>query len=158
MADDFGLPKTAVLDAASSFGLLGQAAGVTGKPLADMSTNLTGLAADAMSFYNVPLEQALGDFSSALSGESEPVKKYGVLMNEAAVQTEALAMGIVKPVANTKALAAAQLNAKVAQDAYTKAVEKHGPKSIEAQKAQASLAAAQDKVKAAAKGTVPALT
>ena len=158
MADQFGLPKTAVLDAASSFGLLGQAAGLSGKPLANMSTDLTSLAADAMSFYNVPLEQALGDFTSALSGESEPVKKYGVLMNEAAVQAEALAMGIAKPVKNTKALADAQLGAKIATEAYNKAVKDHGVKSLEAQKAQAALGKANDKVAAAAKGTVGPLT
>lgn len=158
MADDFGLPKTAVLDAASSFGLLGQAAGISGKPLADMSTGLTSLAADAMSFYNVPLEQALGDFSSALAGESEPVKKYGVLMNEASVQAEALAMGIAKPVKNTKALADAQLGAKIATEAYNVAVKKHGVNSLEAQKAQSALSKANDKVAAAAKGTVGPLT
>lgn len=158
MADDFGLPKTAVLDAASGFGLLGQAAGVTGKPLADMSTGLTSLAADAMSFYNVPLEQALGDFTSALSGESEPVKKYGVLMNEAAVQAEALALGLAKPVVNQKALGQAQIAAMAAQDRYTKAVKKYGHGSTEAAVAQAALFKAQDKVKDAAKGTVGPLT
>lgn len=158
MADKFGLPKTAVLDAASSFGLLGKAAGINGPALSKMSTGLAGLAADASSFYNVPLEQALGDFTSALSGESEPVKKYGVLMNEAAVQTEALALGIVKPVKNTQKLTAAQVNAKAAQLAYSEAVKKHGKDSIEAQKAQVKLAAAQDKVKAAAEGSVPPMT
>lgn len=96
MADSFGLPKTAILDATSQFGLLGKAAGLSGGPLSGMSTGLAQLAADASSFYNVPLEQALGDFSSALSGESEPVKKYGVLMNETAVQAEAVALGIAK--------------------------------------------------------------
>jgi hypothetical protein len=158
MADKFGLPKAAVLDAASSFGLLGKAAGINGPALSKMSTGLAGLAADASSFYNVPLEQALGDFTSALSGESEPVKKYGVLMNEAAVQTEALALGIVKPVKNTQKLSAAQVNARAAQLAYSEAVKKHGKDSIEAQKAQVKLAAAQDKVKAAAEGSVPPMT
>lgn len=95
-AKKFGLNKTAMLDAASGFGLLGQAAGITGAPLTTMSTKLTNLAADAASFYNVPMEQALADFGSALSGESEPVKKYGVLMNEAAVGAEAMRLGISK--------------------------------------------------------------
>lgn len=158
MADKFGLPKTAVLDAASSFGLLGQAAGITGTPLAKMSTGLAGLAADAASFYNVPLEQALGDFSSALAGESEPVKKYGVLMNEAAVQTEALALGIVKPVKNTKTLASAQVAARIAQEKYNAAVKDHGKGSSAAQAASLALGKAQDAVAKAAKGTVPALT
>lgn len=158
MADDFGLPKTAMMDAASSFGLLGSAAGLAGKPLADMSTGLAGLAADATSFYNVPLDQVLNDFSSALSGESEPVKKYGILMNEAAVQAEALALGLVKPTQNSAALTKAQTMAGIAQNKYNEAVKKHGKNSDEAKKAQLALAGAQDKVALAAEGIVPPLT
>jgi hypothetical protein len=158
MADKFGLPKAAVLDAASSFGLLGKAAGVQGPQLANMSTGLATLAADATSFYNVPLEQALADFGSALSGESEPVKKYGVLMNEAAVTAEALALGLVKPAVASDKLKAAQIAASLAQKDYNKAVKEHGKGSDEAKKASLALGKAQDAVAAAAKGTVPPLT
>lgn len=94
MADSFGLPKTAILDAASGFGLLGNAAGLAQEASAGMSTQLATLAADASSFYNVPLEEALGAIQSGLIGEAEPMRKFGVLMNEAAVQAKALELGV----------------------------------------------------------------
>lgn len=158
MADKFGLPKAAVLDAASSFGLLGKAAGLQGKELSSMSTGLATLAADATSFYNVPLDQALADFGSALSGESEPVKKYGVLMNEAAVEAEALALGLLKPTVNADKLRDAQVKARDAQAKYTAAVKEHGPKSLEAEKAEIALQKANDAVTAATKGKIGKLT
>lgn len=96
MADSFGLPKTAILDAASSFGLLFKGAGMAASGSADLANSLSNLAADASSFYNVPLEQALEDFRSGLVGESEPMRKYGVLLSEAQVQQEAYRMGIAK--------------------------------------------------------------
>lgn len=94
MADSFGLPKTAILDAAAGFGLLGNAAGLAQDASAGMSTQLASLAADASSFYNVPLEEALGAIQSGLIGEAEPMRKFGVLMNDAAVQAKALEMGV----------------------------------------------------------------
>lgn len=94
MADDFGIVKTTALDAASGFGLLGSAAGIVGDPLAQMSTGLAQAAADASSFYNVPLEDALAAIKSGLVGEAEPLRAYGVLLNDAAVQAKAMEMGI----------------------------------------------------------------
>ena len=96
LAKKFGLNKTEMTAAASGFGLLGQAVGITGAPLAKMSTGLTQLAADAMSFYNVPMDQALADIKSGLVGQSEPLLKYGVILNETAVKAEAVRLGLVK--------------------------------------------------------------
>lgn len=96
MADKFGLPKRAILDAAGSFGLIAKASGLAQAPAAKMSTELAKLAADASSFYNVPLEEALLAIQSGLVGEAEPMRRFGVLLNEAAVKTEALTLGLVK--------------------------------------------------------------
>lgn len=96
MADKFGLPKRAILDAAGSFGLIAKASGLAQAPAAKMSTELAKLAADASSFYNVPLEEALLAIQSGLVGEAEPMRRFGVLLNEAAVKTEALRLGLVK--------------------------------------------------------------
>ncbi|MCV6900945.1 hypothetical protein OE165_28330, partial [Escherichia coli] len=54
-------------------------------------------ADDASSFYNVPLESALEKIRSGLVGEAEPLRAFGVLLSEAAVKQQALAMG-VRPV------------------------------------------------------------
>lgn len=96
LAKSFGLNKQVILDAASSVGLIGKAAGLAGKPLADFSEGLTRIAADASSFFNVPLEEALLAIRSGLVGETEPLRRFGVLLNETAVQGEAVALGLAK--------------------------------------------------------------
>lgn len=96
MAKDFGIPKTQILDAASSIGLIGKASGLSQKDAAGMSTQLAKMAVDASSFYNVPLEEALGAIRSGLVGEAEPMRRFGVLLNAQAVDAEAARLGLQK--------------------------------------------------------------
>ena len=96
MARDFGLPKTQILEAASGIGLVGKASGLAQADAAKLGSKMAGLAADASSFYNVPLDEALAAIQSGLVGEAEPLRKYGVLLSEAAVQEEAVRLGIAK--------------------------------------------------------------
>lgn len=96
MADQFGISKTTFLDAASGIGLVGKAAGLTQGAAAGLSTDFARLAADASSFYNVPIEEALAAMKSGLVGESEPMRQFGVLLSEAAVQQEAYRLGLAK--------------------------------------------------------------
>lgn len=96
MAAAYGLPKRAILDAAASIGLVGKAAGQSQAQSADMAATMAKLAADASSFYNVPLDQALEKIRSGLVGESEPLRAFGVLLSEEAVEAEALALGLAK--------------------------------------------------------------
>ena len=93
MAQAFGIPKKEFLDAAAAFGLIGQGAGMAEKDAAQMSTTLAKLAADASSFYNVPVDQALEKIRSGLVGEAEPLRAFGVMLTEDAVKAKALAMG-----------------------------------------------------------------
>jgi len=96
MADAFGYPKKTFIDAAASLGLIGKAAGQTQTQAAAMGADFSKLAADVSSFYNVPLDEALQAIRSGLVGESEPLRRYGVLLSEAAVQSEAARMGIAQ--------------------------------------------------------------
>lgn len=96
MADQFGISKAVYLDAASGIGLIGKAAGLTQKDAAGLSNNFAQLAADASSFYDVPITEALDAMKSGLVGESEPMRRFGVLLNEAAVQNEAYRLGLAK--------------------------------------------------------------
>ena len=79
MAASFGLPKKAMLDASASIGLVGKASGQTKAEAAAMSVSMANLAADASSFYNVPLEEAMEKIRSGLVGEAEPMRAFGVL-------------------------------------------------------------------------------
>ena len=64
-------------------------------PTTALSMAMVGLARDAESFHNVPLSQALGAIESGLIGEYEPLRQFGVLLNEDKVAAKALEMGLV---------------------------------------------------------------
>ena len=59
-----------------------------------MSQQLTGLAIDLASFNNMTDSDVLRDLHAALTGSSEVMKKYGVIVNETAVKQEMLNQGI----------------------------------------------------------------
>ena len=95
-AKSLGIANQEALDFAATFGGLGKMAGQTGEDLGRFSTDLVTLTADMASFNNAnPAEVALA-LGAALRGESEPIRKYNVLINDAAVKAEAMAMGLYK--------------------------------------------------------------
>jgi hypothetical protein len=89
-ATSLGQSKQQAIEAASTFGNLFVALKVGQRPAADMSTAMVKLASDLASFNNADPSQVLEDLRSGLLGESEPLRKYGVALNEAAVQQEAM--------------------------------------------------------------------
>jgi hypothetical protein len=95
-AESIGQSKQAALDAASTFGGLAKGIGLSSDESADFSIKLTTLASDLASFGNTSPEEAVLALGSALRGESEPIRKYNVLLNEAAIKGEAYASGIAK--------------------------------------------------------------
>ena len=97
--DSLGLSQQAALDASSTFAVFAQSAGLSGKDLSAFSGDLVTLSADFASFYNTSPEQAITAIGAALRGESEPIRKYNILLNDATLRQRALTIGIVK---NTK--------------------------------------------------------
>ncbi len=89
-----GLSRRAAVDAAVTFGTFGKAAGLTGENLATFSTDLTQLAGDLASFRNTSTDEAITAIGAALRGESEPIRQYGVLLDDATLKQEALELGI----------------------------------------------------------------
>lgn len=63
-------------------------------PAAELSKEFAVLTEDLGSFKNLSSEVARQKIFSGLSGESEPLKAVGVLMNEAAVKAKALELGL----------------------------------------------------------------
>lgn len=96
MADRFGSVRNETLNAASSMGLILQAAGQTKDKSADLSIQLVKLADDMKSLYHIPLEDALRKIQSGLVGQSRPLREYGVLLSAAAVNAELVAAGVQK--------------------------------------------------------------
>jgi hypothetical protein len=95
-AKQFGQSKQQAIDAAASFGVFGKSAGLTGQDLSKFSTDLVALSADLASFGNTTPEEAALALGAALRGEAEPIRRFGVLMDEATLKQEALAMGLIE--------------------------------------------------------------
>lgn len=91
-----GQTQQQALDAAATFGVFGKSAGLQGKALSDFSTEMVTLAADMASFSNTTPDQAIQALGAALRGESEPIRAYGVLLDDASLRQEAVRQGIAK--------------------------------------------------------------
>jgi hypothetical protein len=109
-ATNLGQSKQQALDAAANFAIFGKAAGLSGKALVDFSVGLVALASDLASFNNTTPEDAINAIGAALRGEAEPLRRYGVLLNDATLKVAALELGIYSGVgaltAQQKVLAA----------------------------------------------------
>jgi hypothetical protein len=95
-AKSLGQSETEALKAAGTFGVLGQAAGLTGTDLKDMALQFTTLATDLASFNNTSPEDAVLALGAGLRGEAEPLRRYGILLDDATLRQKALALGLVK--------------------------------------------------------------
>lgn len=93
-ARNLGQSKQAVLDAAGVFGTFGKAAGLAGEDLSTFTTDFITLSTDLASFNNTSPEEAVLAIGAALRGESEPLRRYGVLLNDAVLKQEAMTLGI----------------------------------------------------------------
>ncbi|MFT8313444.1 MAG: phage tail tape measure protein [Clostridium sp.] len=70
--------------------------GLTTDESLKMSEGLTQLSYDMASFYNLKPEEAFEKLKSGISGEAEPLKSLGILVNDTTIKTYAYANGIAK--------------------------------------------------------------
>lgn len=104
-ATSLGLSRRAALDYTGTLGNLLLSTGQSAQASAEMSTTLVQLAADLGSFNNVGTEEALEAIRAGLVGETEPLKRFGINLNDATLRQEALNQGIYD---GTGVLSAAQ--------------------------------------------------
>jgi hypothetical protein len=89
-----GQTQEQALSAAATFAQFGKAAGLSGESLVGFSTELVTLSADLASFNNSTPEQAITAIGAALRGEAEPLRQFGVLLDDATLRARAMEMGI----------------------------------------------------------------
>ena len=93
-ANAFGQSTEQALGAASSIGNMFKAMGMADQESAKMSKTIVELASDLASFNNTPIDDSLVAIGAALRGESEPIRRYGVLLDDATLKAEAFAKGL----------------------------------------------------------------
>lgn len=92
-AKALGRSRYALEEQANAFGLLFTKALPSGEA-AKLSQTFATLAQDLSSFFNVSEADALQKLMSGLSGESEPLRQFGVFLSEAAVEAKAMELGL----------------------------------------------------------------
>lgn len=91
-----GMSQLTAKRMASTFMAMSNGMGIAAESGKDMSLNLTRLAGDMASFYNVEQSIAQTALSSVFTGETESLKKFGVVLTEANLEAFALTQGITK--------------------------------------------------------------
>ncbi len=91
---EFGMSELTAKTIAGRFQAMGTAMGFTQGRMADTSVELTKLTADMASFYNVSQEDVAKSLQSVFTGETEPLRKYGLDLTQATLQEWALKQGI----------------------------------------------------------------
>jgi hypothetical protein len=99
-ASSLGQTKQQALDAAATFATFGKSAGLSGENLSKFSIDFVKLSSDLASFNNTSPEQAINAIGSALRGEAEPLRQYGVLLDDASLRQAALELGIISTTKN----------------------------------------------------------
>ena len=99
-AKSLGQSKQQALDAASTFAVFGKSAGLAGEDLVKFSTDFTVLASDLASFNNTSPDEAITAIGAALRGEAEPLRRFGVLLDDATLRSAALELGIISTTKN----------------------------------------------------------
>lgn len=94
--EQFGLSELMALRYSGTMMSVLNASGVAQRDAAEMSTTLTGLAGDLASFYNISQDNAWEKIMSGMAGEIEPLRRLGINMSVANLESYALSQGITK--------------------------------------------------------------
>ena len=95
-ASTLGMSQSQIINAANTFGTLGKSANLQGDALADFSNKMTDISGNLASFKGGSAEDAIQAVGAALRGEAEPIRRYGVLLDDTTLRQQALAMGLIK--------------------------------------------------------------
>ncbi|MBX3309712.1 MAG: hypothetical protein KF739_04665 [Cryobacterium sp.] len=93
-ASSVGLAKSEYASLATTLGSQLKNMGVPMDQLAGQTNKLVGLGADLAAQFGGSTSDAVSALSSLLRGERDPIERYGVSINEAAVQAKMAEMGL----------------------------------------------------------------
>lgn len=142
----------------NQLGSLYRSFGLNSEAAAKYSEGLMQIAVDLHAATGTDTAQIIDNMTSLMTGGYKAGYKYGIVINEAAVKSKALSMGLVDMAVDQAKVEKATLKVteanKKAADAYTK----YGESSIEYQKAQLAVTDAEKALEEALGGKEVALT
>lgn len=96
--ETYGISKLTAKQTGSTYMAMAKGMGIANEAAAEMSLTLTGLSADMASFYNKEQSVTATALDSIFTGETETLKKFGIVMTEANLQNFAYTQGINKKI------------------------------------------------------------
>jgi len=96
--EQFGIAEGTALDMAALFGDMSTSMGLSVDKAADLSTSLVGLAGDLASFKNMNIEEVTTALNGVFTGETESLKRLGVVMTQVNLEQFAMNQGIEKSI------------------------------------------------------------
>lgn len=91
---NYGMSELTAKQVASRFQAMGTAIGYSQGKMADMSLTLTKLTGDLASFYNEEQEDVARRLQAIFTGETEPLRRYGLDLTQATLKEWALKEGL----------------------------------------------------------------
>lgn len=98
--ETYGISKLTAKQTGSTYMAMAKGMNIASDTASDMAISLTGLSADMASFYNVEQSVASTALDSIFTGETETLKKFGIVMTEANLSAFALSQGITKNISD----------------------------------------------------------
>ena len=92
--ESFGIARGSALDMTALFGDMATGMGVSRKEASKLSTDLVGLAGDLASFKYINIADVTTALSGVFTGETESLKRLGIVMPETNLKQFALNEGI----------------------------------------------------------------
>ena len=96
MADALGLNSFNIRKFVSVFNVMLKSMGLGETEATNMAKSLTELAFDMASFFNLKPAEAFQKLQAGITGEIEPLKRLGIIVNETQIKQSALNRGIIE--------------------------------------------------------------
>ncbi|MGN1138371.1 MAG: hypothetical protein ACI4RM_02905 [Ruminococcus sp.] len=98
--ETYGISKLTAKQTGSTYMAMAKGMNIADESASDMAIALTGLSADMASFYNVEQDVASTALNSIFTGETETLKKFGIVMTETNLSAFAMSQGITKNISD----------------------------------------------------------
>lgn len=96
LKDSLGLSAFELRRTSGTFFVMFESMGLASDEAFNMSRGLVQLAHDMASFYNIDAEEAFEKIRAGITGEMEPLKRLGILLDEATIKEAAYTAGLVE--------------------------------------------------------------
>lgn len=97
---DFGLARSTAITMASDFGALFKGMGISLKDTEEWSKTLTERTMDLANFYDTTVEETTRALNAIVTGQTEPLRRFGINMTQATLQEYAYSKGIRKKISD----------------------------------------------------------